>query len=70
MHESQSYQWFPGWLYRPLMYGALTLAEASELFDLWLMIPPGESRPWPAHLLPIRDRLHLWRHESLSPTRH
>ena len=44
--DSLTYQFLPAWLYHPLMQGAISLAEASELWDEWLMLDqPHLFRP-------------------------
>lgn len=69
MHNSLEWMVLPQWLYLPLMDGVISQRTASELFDLWLQIPQGQTRPWPRHLLPIRDRLDLYM-LAASPTKH
>ena len=41
--SSQTYQFLPSFLFRPLMLGAINLAEASELLDLWLLLGQPET---------------------------
>ncbi len=67
--SSATWQELPQWLLEPVMAEALTLAEASHLWDEWLMTPEGQTRELPPVLHPAAQRLHLWRLEC-SPTKH
>ena len=66
--SSQTWQELPQSLLDPVMDGALTLAEAAEIFDLILMAQ-SDWIDLPTHLNPAADRLELWQLE-VSPTRH
>jgi hypothetical protein len=44
MSTSLTYQEMPPWLLDPLMAQAISLAEAAELWDEWLMM--GEPDRW------------------------
>lgn len=63
MHSSQTWQELPKWLLAPLMDQVLTQAEASEMFDCWLMTPEGETRLLPDHLHQAAERMFLWEME-------
>lgn len=60
MSLSATWQHLPSHLLWPLLDGALTLAEASELWDLMLVTPPGGATEIPPRLWPALDRLNLW----------
>lgn len=47
------------WLEQGVSAGAVSLAEAWELQDLALQIPPGSEADLPACLEPMIDRLFL-----------
>lgn len=68
MSTSLTWQELPEWLQKPLLEGAISLAEASEIWDLTLL----SEEEWvsvPRHLYPAAGRLKLWQ-MSTSPTRH
>lgn len=50
----------PQWLSLPLSEGAISLAEASEMWDLWSRLKPGEEIDLPPHLEAMCDRMELW----------
>ena len=56
--SSQTWQSLPAHLLEPLLLGAISLAEASELFDLCLLNPNRFFQP-PDHLQPAVKRIHL-----------
>lgn len=56
--SSQTWQRLPEHLLEPLMLGVISLAEASELFDLCLL-NPGKFFSPPPHLQPAVKRIHL-----------
>ena len=60
MSTSLTWKELPDWLLKPLMDGAVTLAEASEVWDYWLLTPEGEIRELPPHLHPAAQRMELW----------
>ena len=41
--SSQTYQYLPRFLLRPLLMGAINLSEAAQLFDLWLTLDKPET---------------------------
>ena len=67
--SSLTYQSRPEWLLDPLMQGVLTVAEASQLWDCWLLTPPGEESSLPRNLWPAAERMFLLEMEA-QPTRH
>ena len=67
--NSLTYQFLPNWLLQPLLAGAINLPEAAEMWDAWLLTPPGETRSLPMHLHDAASRLHLWSQEA-SKTKH
>lgn len=69
MSLSLTYQQLPESLLQPVLDGHLTLAEATWLFDEWLLTPEGEIRELPEPLWPVAQRLHLLEME-VEPTRH
>ena len=70
MH-SQTYQFLPPWLYEPLMVQAISLAEAAELFDLWLMLgEPDRFTPECPRLQQAASRIGLLLDQEVSATRH
>lgn len=68
MH-SQTWQLLQAWLLDPVMQGRLTLPQAAELWDLWLLTPPGQETEIPPHLFPAIEALWLMGLET-PPTRH
>ena len=58
MSLSLTWQELPPFLLRPLMDSAISLAEASELFDLCLLNPGKFFQP-PDHLQPALKRIEL-----------
>ena len=68
MSLSLTYQELPPDLLEPLMQGVISLAEASELFDLVLMAD-GDWADLPPHLEPAADRILLWKMVA-EPTLH
>jgi hypothetical protein len=60
MSTHLTYLELPEWLYRPLMGGAISQAEAAEIWDYWLLTPDGETRELPPNLHPAAQRLDLW----------
>ena len=58
MH-SLSYSLLPPWLMEPVMQGNLPLLAALELWDLWLLTPPGQETEIPPHLFPAIEALWL-----------
>jgi hypothetical protein len=68
MHNSLTWQFLPQWLLYPVMQGAISLAEASELWDLTLtQCEPADELP--THLHPAFDRIELLLVEAW-PTSH
>ncbi len=67
MSTSLTWQYLPDNLLEPLMVGAISLAEASELWDLMLQTPLGEWVQIPRRLHPAAHRIGLWR-ASAHPT--
>ena len=68
--NSLSYQSMEPWLLDPLMEGALTLAEATEMWDKYLLL--GEPDRWTPdcpRLQRAAQRLNLWLNQELT-TRH
>ena len=58
--DSLTYQFLPAWLYQPLMQGTISAAEASELWDEWLMqAEPEWFRPESPRLQLVVSRLNL-----------
>lgn len=68
MH-SQTWQLLPPWLLEPVQQGHLTLTQAAELWDLWLLTPPGKETDVPPHLSSAIEALWLLKVET-PPTRH
>jgi hypothetical protein len=68
MSHSLTWQFLPKYLLDPLMLGAISLVEASELWDLMLQ-SPGEWQPIPPRLGPAVERILLLELEA-SETRH
>ena len=66
--SSLTWQELPPDLLEPVMAQALSLVEASELFDLILM-HPDQTFEVPPHLNEAAGRLMLWAVET-EPTRH
>ena len=68
--DSLSATWtqMPAKWQQPLIEGVLTLAEASEMWDL-LLQSPDEWIAVPPHLQPAVDRLLFWQMQ-IDPTRH
>ena len=61
MHPySLTYQELPRWLQEAALNNVLTLAEAAEMWDEYLLTPDGEYRELSKHLWPAAQRLHLW----------
>lgn len=69
MTTSLTWQALPEWLQEPLQNSVLTLAEAAELWDRWLLTPDGEVLMLPPHLYSAAEKLCLWEMPA-SPTRH
>ena len=66
--DSLTYQFLPEWLYRPLMQGAISLAEAAELWDEWLMQDEPEIfRPASLRLQQAICRVNLLHRPPGSP---
>ena len=68
MTTSLTWQCLPEKWLAPVMEGAISLAEAAELWDL-MLLHPGEWISPPRHLKDAVSRLSLWQREA-SPTRH
>ena len=68
MSTSLTWQQLPDSLLTPLMDQVFSLAEASELWDLFLLHPDQWIDP-PRHLRPALDRHKLWLMEA-DPTLH
>lgn len=66
--DSLTYQQLPPNLLAPLMDEVITLAEASWLWDLFLLHPDEWFSP-PPELEPAVARLKLWQ-MAIEPTRH
>lgn len=61
MHWSLTYKHFDPWLMRPLMAGVISQAEASQVWDEWLMAgQPDAFSPDDPALQKVAMRLHLW----------
>jgi hypothetical protein len=58
--SSLTYLELPKDLLEPLLAGVLSLAEASELFDLLLQTPQGQWVVLPPRLESAALRLELW----------
>lgn len=69
MSSSATWQELPNWLMAPVMDGVLTLAEAAQLWDVWLMSKERDSLDVPPALIPASSRLRLWATDC-GPTRH
>lgn len=69
MHHSLTWQSLPKWLLKPVLRGHLSLLEASELFDHWLLTPPGEFLMMPQRLWPAAQKVFLSR-APCPPTKH
>ncbi len=65
---SLTWQQLPDGLLEPLMAGVFSLAEAAEIWDLFLL-HPGQWIDPPSHLRPALDRHKLWQMEA-PPTLH
>lgn len=64
--SSLSYQQMPWFLYQPLMQGAINLAEASMLWDEWLMTgEPDRFYPESRYLQDAVARINLLQREML-----
>ena len=59
MSLSATWQLLPPYLLQPVLDGHLTLAEASWVWDEWLMTPEGEFRELPKPLWPVAQKLQL-----------
>ena len=57
---SLTYSLLPEWLHQPLMDQAISLAEAAEIWDAYLLTPAGETHPLPRSLHQAAERIHLW----------
>lgn len=66
---SLTYPFLPAWLQTPVQSGHLSLTEASEIFDHWLLTPRGEYLMLPPHLNSAAQRLWLLE-KDVSPTLH
>ena len=60
MDNSLTYLYFPDRWLRPVLDGVLTLAEASELWELTCLLNPDAWIEPPPHLLGAVSRLTLW----------
>ena len=58
--HSLTYSQLPPLLLEALLAKAISLAEAAELWDNWLLTPDGENREIPRHLWPAVERYHLF----------
>ena len=65
--HSLTYSQLPDNLLEAVLMGALTLPEAAELWDNWLLTPDNSVRPLPPHLWPAVQRLNLLGLEVDSP---
>lgn len=61
MH-SLTYQELPQWLAEPLEAQVISLPEAAELWDLFV-VSPNQPPELPPRLLGAVQRLHLWQWE-------
>ena len=68
MATSLTWQYLPPWLQDPLIAGQISLVEAAEMWDHWLMQEVGHH-PLPQRLWPVAQILHLLETET-SETRH
>ena len=67
--SSLAYQQMPHWLLEPLMAQAISLAEASETWDEYLLLgEPDKWRPDSPRMLAVAMRINLLEDEThLSP---
>ena len=71
MSISATWQFLPEWLRAPLAMGAISLAEASELWDLHLMLgEPDRFTPECPRLQQAASRIGLLLDQEVSATRH
>ena len=52
MHESLTWQTLPSAFLEPVLLGLVLLMAASELWDLWLTTPNGQTLAIPQRLQP------------------
>lgn len=69
MSVSATWQVLPRNLRMLVQQGECSLAEAAELWDLFLLMPDGETQPLPPRLYPVASKLHLLDLPAVS-TRH
>ena len=69
MYCSLTYQQLPDWILLPLLDGHLTVSQASDLWDQWLMAPEDQVTPLPERLWGAVQALQLLDQEA-SLTRH
>ena len=69
MSVSATWQVLPNNLLQLVLARECSLAEASELLDLWLMTPDGGTLELPPRLYQLAAKLHLFNRPT-SRTRH
>lgn len=65
-----TWQMLPEWLLEPVMNQHLTLAQATGVWDNWLMTPEDQFLPLPPDLWPAAQTLMLLETDPPSQARH
>ncbi len=68
MEHSQTWQFLPHYLQKPLLAGAISLSQAAELWDV-ILLSPDEWVTVPPRLRSAAERMQLFELQ-ISPTLH